>query len=189
MPDGIFGCWVWTAHTSEEGYGKIKSGAYKSNEVFTASRISHEIYKGVVPPELQIDHLCRKPSCVNPFCLEIVTPSINCLRRPNRFGDFCINGHERTDENVYLTKKNQRHCKVCQDIRQKERRAKEPKVGRGSWQKVKTHCKYGHEFTEENTLNRPNGCRECRTCKQDYLDKEKAARKAAREERKLLSLN
>ncbi|MFL5481114.1 MAG: HNH endonuclease signature motif containing protein [Gemmatimonadaceae bacterium] len=27
----------------------------------------------------------------------------------------------------------------------------------------KTHCKRGHEFTPENTINRPNG-RACRTC-------------------------
>lgn len=31
----------------------------------------------------------------------------------------------------------------------------------------KTHCKRGHEFTEDNTYVRPNGDRECRTCKRD----------------------
>jgi len=28
----------------------------------------------------------------------------------------------------------------------------------------KTHCKWGHEFTTENTYLRPSGKRECRTC-------------------------
>lgn len=28
----------------------------------------------------------------------------------------------------------------------------------------KTHCKYGHEFTDENTYVRPDGSRQCRTC-------------------------
>ena len=33
--------------------------------------------------------------------------------------------------------------------------------GRLSW----THCKHGHEFTEENTYVKPSGIRQCRTCK------------------------
>lgn len=28
----------------------------------------------------------------------------------------------------------------------------------------KTHCKYGHEFTQGNTYVRPNGSRSCRAC-------------------------
>lgn len=30
----------------------------------------------------------------------------------------------------------------------------------------KTHCKWGHKFTKENTIVRANGTRECRACKQ-----------------------
>lgn len=32
------------------------------------------------------------------------------------------------------------------------------------WNAKKTHCKYGHEFNEENTRVRRNGDRICRTC-------------------------
>ena len=39
------------------------------------------------------------------------------------------------------------------------RRAYEKNVNR-----LKTQCKYGHEFTTENTRIRPNGHRSCRTC-------------------------
>ena len=31
----------------------------------------------------------------------------------------------------------------------------------------KTHCKNGHEYTPENTRMRPDGARECRTCRRD----------------------
>jgi hypothetical protein len=29
---------------------------------------------------------------------------------------------------------------------------------------AETHCKFGHEFTVENTYTQSNGCRGCRTC-------------------------
>lgn len=31
--------------------------------------------------------------------------------------------------------------------------------------RARTHCQEGHEFTPENTYRRPDGGRECRTCK------------------------
>lgn len=36
---------------------------------------------------------------------------------------------------------------------------------RNSEQALKTRCKHGHEFTPSNTFRRPNGTRECVTCK------------------------
>lgn len=33
-----------------------------------------------------------------------------------------------------------------------------------------THCKRGHEFTKENTYVRPNGARNCRTCKKQRYE-------------------
>jgi hypothetical protein len=43
----------------------------------------------------------------------------------------------------------------------------------------KTHCKHGHEFSEENTAYRPQGGRSCRTCDRDKLRRRRAARSAA----------
>jgi hypothetical protein len=46
-------------------------------------------------------------------------------------------------------------------------RIKKRPVGKlkfGSYQRNKTHCKHGHEFTPENTYIRPKGTRECRIC-------------------------
>lgn len=37
----------------------------------------------------------------------------------------------------------------------------------GAWQRRKTHCKHGHEFTDENTIRR-GVHRVCRACKTAY---------------------
>ncbi len=41
----------------------------------------------------------------------------------------------------------------------------------------KTHCKYGHEFTPENTYSAPRGGRACRTCRRvDSRNRKRALR-------------
>lgn len=42
-----------------------------------------------------------------------------------------------------------------------------------------THCKRGHEFTDENTIYRPRKGRECRTCRNTAIRASRRARKAA----------
>jgi HNH endonuclease len=41
-----------------------------------------------------------------------------------------------------------------------------------------THCKRGHEFSEENTRVDNRGLRICKTCQRDYLARRKAQAKA-----------
>jgi hypothetical protein len=53
--------------------------------------------------------------------------------------------------------------------------------GEGVWaiNARKTHCKRGHEFTEENTVKR-NGTRSCRTCKNLFKRERRALNRALR---------
>ncbi len=96
-------CWNWIATTSSNGYGRFRvNGSYVQ-----AHRWAYENQVGPIPAGLQIDHLCRTRSCINPKHMEPVTPQVNTLR----------------------------------GIRSRVR---------------KTHCKRGHEFTENNTYNRPD---------------------------------
>lgn len=44
----------------------------------------------------------------------------------------------------------------------------------GSHYGTRTHCKWGHPFTEENTYIRPNGGRACRICIRERLQRSKA---------------
>ena len=71
------GCWVWQGHL-RSGYGRIKI----NGKSVSAHRWSYENVGGNPPiaAGLQIDHLCRRRSCVNPAHLEAVTPKVNILR-------------------------------------------------------------------------------------------------------------
>lgn len=72
------GCWLWR-HPSENGYGRIRV----NRKTMWAHRIGYELLVGPIPPELELDHLCRVPACVNPAHLEPVTHREN-LRRGAR---------------------------------------------------------------------------------------------------------
>ncbi len=109
-------CWLWNAASTPLGYGLFWDG----ERLVYAHRWAYEDDFGPIPDGLEIDHLCRVSSCVNPKHLEAVTHQENMQRSPV--------------------------------------------MGRG--QSAKTHCKRGHEYTEENTYYTPReGWRQCRECK------------------------
>ena len=108
------GCWLWMGPISSHGYGKIgKSYAH---------RVSYERYRGPIPSELQIDHLCRVRCCVNPDHLEVVTANENKARGVSPAAvharkTHCIKGHPFDEHNTwYRTMKNgkkSRQCRIC----------------------------------------------------------------------------
>lgn len=116
------GCWQWVPCQARGGYGYFESGGKMKG----AHRIAYQHWKGPIPKDLQVDHLCRNPTCVNPAHLEAVTGRENILRG---IGASAINAR-------------------------------------------RTHCKYGHEFTKENTrpFLQKNGIvsRGCRACLRSY---------------------
>lgn len=111
-------CWLWTA-AKTRGYGSFFP--CMGTHIY-AHRFSYELIKGKIPKGLTIDHLCRVINCVNPAHLEAVTLRENVLRgnslsaRRSR-QTHCIRGHKLDSENVYTTKRRQRHCKKCINIR------------------------------------------------------------------------
>src|SRR2546426_6874926 len=79
----LFGnCWLWLGHIDKKsGYGKF--GLYCSpnrSRTVSAHAYAYEATHGRVPAGLELDHLCRVRSCVNPFHLEAVTHRQNVLR-------------------------------------------------------------------------------------------------------------
>jgi hypothetical protein len=102
-------CWLWLGGYLKDGYGQISI----ASKLWLAHRASFTIFRGPIPPTLQLDHLCRVRACVNPDHLEPVTNAENC-RRGTGAKTHCVNGHEFTVENTYTDRKNgHRHCREC----------------------------------------------------------------------------
>jgi hypothetical protein len=107
------GCWVWTAYTDAWGYGRLRVDG-RSVE---AHRVGYELVVGPIPEGLELDHLCRKPACVNPFHLEPVTTAVNVERSSsppalNKRKTHCKHGHAFDEANTYRTG-GARKCRTC----------------------------------------------------------------------------
>lgn len=75
-------CWEWTGAKSSAGYGEIATGNHTPR---LAHVVMYELLVGPVPAGMELDHLCRKPSCVEVYHLEPVTHREN-LRRGRHGG-------------------------------------------------------------------------------------------------------
>lgn len=107
------GCWLWFASVNNKGYGTIRpETALRTVPPVLAHRALYELLIGPVLDGLELDHLCRTPSCVNPTHLEPVTHQEN-MRRANQKRSTCKRGHLLVDDNVYTSARGQRSCRQC----------------------------------------------------------------------------
>jgi hypothetical protein len=118
MPVTESGCHLWVGAVNEKGYGLFSLNGRRVR----AHRVAYEKTKGPIPPEKQIDHLCRVPCCVNPNHLELVTSRENTLRGygPTALHmrkTHCRNGHPLSGSNLSITKNGKkglfRRCLIC----------------------------------------------------------------------------
>lgn len=131
IPEPNSGCWLWIGGTATHGYGRIMVKGRRIG----AHRYSYELHKGPIPEGLQIDHLCRTRSCVNPDHLEAVTGRTNVLRgntvvAENARKTHCSRGHLFSGRNLSLKIQDgrirQRLCKACAVIATQEWRQRNP---------------------------------------------------------------
>lgn len=111
------GCWLWLGFLNDHGYGQIQDRGVASY----AHRWSYQTFIGPIADGLQIDHLCRVRSCVNPNHLEPVTPLLNNRRGESPWSvnarkTHCIRGHEFTAANTRVSRQGWRSCRQCERI-------------------------------------------------------------------------
>ena len=107
-------CWRWVGAQRPDGYGNFIGG---DGRTWAAHRWAYEFFIGPIPDGLHLDHLCRNPSCVNPWHLDPVTAAVNNSRIPpeNRRqpNELCRRGHPMTPDNVRVNARGGRCCLTC----------------------------------------------------------------------------
>lgn len=121
-------CWIWIAGKNKNGYGNFRG---KDSELIhgdkgrLAHRWAYNHYIGNIPEGLELDHLCRNVSCVNPEHLRAVTHKINmeCGVNAGNRKTHCSKGHEYIGDNVLIRKRENgstyQVCRICK--REQER--------------------------------------------------------------------
>lgn len=119
-------CWIWQNALNKDGYGRFYVGPNCEPRQVFAHRWAYELKYGPIPKELEMDHLCRVASCVNPDHLEAITHQENIKRgdhvtnNANSRKTHCIHGHSLSGRNLKywysLSKlKFERYCQACQN--------------------------------------------------------------------------
>ena len=136
-------CWLWAEGKNVDRYTQFCLNGKRIH----AHRFIYELLIGPIPPELELDHLCRNPACVNPFHLEAVTHRVNVLRGKspparNAAKTHCRNGHPLKDS--YVRPNGERLCRVCHRTRshihyhassEKSRASRRERNRRSYWEK------------------------------------------------------
>lgn len=128
------GCHEWGGGLDKDGYALITDEGVCRR----AARVAYRLAHGEIPPGLQIDHLCRNKSCVNPEHLEAVTAWENNRRSDspsarNMRKTCCNHGHEFDDENTHIVHRSdgrtERCCKICRQMAADRYKRKRESVG------------------------------------------------------------
>lgn len=92
------GCWMWQRAINRRGY-PVMNAKWLIGEN-SAHRVAYVAANGAIPDGMTVDHLCFRPSCVNPAHLQLLTHSENSARSRKAMSDFCLRGHRFTPENT-----------------------------------------------------------------------------------------
>jgi len=80
-------CWEWVGSLNSNGYGQFSF----LNKTYKSHRMSYMLYKGYIPNDKVIDHLCGNRLCCNPEHLEATTIKENNIRGNGGSSNFGSN--------------------------------------------------------------------------------------------------
>lgn len=111
-------CWIWKGKPIDKyGYMRITIGSRtdKTRKKVLVHRLSYETFVGQIPKGLTIDHLCNKPSCINPKHLKPATMWENTKR--SLTSPTAVNSRKENCpkcKNAFTLKKTGgRYCRPC----------------------------------------------------------------------------
>jgi hypothetical protein len=115
------GCWNWCGTRKKAGYGSFSICKNTISITYNAHRWSYAYYRGEIPEDMTIDHLCRNRRCVNPWHMEVVTIQENLSRGDSICAvharrKVCKRGHDLIPIPATRTTTAKRHCPICENI-------------------------------------------------------------------------
>lgn len=110
----VNGCWLWLGARTPSGYGNVYDGVRTAK----AHRVAYMLTFGPIPADRELDHVCHRRDCVNPWHLRPVTHAENLRASRPALATHCPRGHAygpRRGSN------GRRVCFDCQKIRESRR--------------------------------------------------------------------
>ena len=117
-PEPMSGCWLWTGRPNSEGYGRMQIDGRRQY----SHRMAYAHWVGPIPEGLEIDHLCRVRSCVNPKHMEPVSRRTNILRGEGPTALHSRQTHCRRGHQLDGFDGRRRRCSICELARDRRRR-------------------------------------------------------------------
>jgi hypothetical protein len=137
-------CWVWTAHTDKDGYGRFKiavDGKWKGR---TAHAVAFFLAEGRWGKPMVLHH-CDNRLCVrrNHLFEGDADDNAKDMARKGRAWrqdqEECVNGHPFDEANTYWRTETRRMCRTCdRDRKQKSRTGRTSASSRSSTEAAST---------------------------------------------------
>lgn len=152
------GCWEYPGNPDRGGYHRVRVGVAR----FVVHRLVYEHLIGPIPREHDLHHRCNNRRCAEPSHLEPLPRREHTYRGEtviaiNRAKTHCPHGHPLSGENLRKAG-GERVCRTCKNAATRASREKRKATH------PRTHCRLGHELTQDNTWVKKDGRRQCKLC-------------------------